>query len=56
MPAVLVSYKHKNYHAFIANLESKKAKMEIIVAVMRKIITIAQAVLRTRIAYNSALH
>lgn len=58
MPAVVVSYgRHKNYQSFVNRLESKgKKKMEVIVAVMRKLITIAQAVLRTRAPYDKALH
>lgn len=58
MPAVVVSYgKHKNYQSFVRRLESKgKIEMEVIVAVMRKLITIAQAVLRTKTPYDKALH
>lgn len=58
MPAVVVSYgRHKHYRAFIRRLENRgKKKMEVIVAVMRKIITIAQAVLRTKTPYDKALH
>ncbi len=58
MPAVVVSYgRYKHYQRFVNRLESKgKNKMEVIVAVMRKLITIAQAVLRTQTPYDQALH
>lgn len=58
MPAVSVSYgKHKCYQAFIKRLEKNgKTKMEVIVAVMRKIVCIAQAVLKNQTAYNPDLH
>ncbi len=58
MPAVVVSYgRYKHYQNFVKRLESKgKNKMEVIVAVMRKIITIAQAVLRTKTPYDATLH
>ena len=58
MPAVVVSFgKHKNYQAFVKRLEANgKQKLEIIVAVMRKIITVAQAVLRTQTPFKSQLH
>lgn len=58
MPAVSVSYgKHKRYQAFIKRLEQNgKTKLEIIVAVMRAIVCIAQAVLKNKTAYNPELH
>ena len=58
MPAVVVSFgKHKNYQTFVKRLEANgKQKLEIIVAVMRKIITVAQAVLRTQTPFKSQLH
>lgn len=58
MPAIVVSYgAHKHYQGFVKRLEEKgKTKMEVIVAVMRKLITIAQAVLRTKTPYDATLH
>ncbi len=58
MPALVVSYgRYKHYQSFVKRLEAKgKTKMEVIVAVMRKLITIAQAVLRTKTLYDATLH
>lgn len=58
MPAVVVSYgSHKHFQPFVKRLENNgKTKMEVIVAVMRKIVAIAQAVLKTQTAYNPKKH
>ncbi len=58
MPAVGVCYgNHKKFQGFVTRLEKQgKEKMTIIVAMMRKLATIAQAVLKTRTPYDMALH
>ena len=57
MPALGVYGKHKKYPQFVERLKAAgKSPKVIIVAVMRKILTIAQAVLRDQKPFNPAFH
>ena len=57
MPALATYGRKKAFVAFVARLKaSGKTPKEIVVALMRKIITIAQAVLRSQTPFNAALH
>jgi transposase len=57
MPALATYGRKKTFVAFIDRLKaSGKAPKEIVVALMRKIITIAQAVLRSQTPFNPGLH
>ncbi len=57
MPAMSAYGRHKKYVAFVERLKaSGKAPKAIIVALMRKMVTIAQAVLRSQTPFNPALH
>jgi transposase len=57
MPALSVYGRHKQFTAFIERLKaSGKAPKAIVVALMRKILTIAQAVLKSQTPFNPALH
>ena len=57
MPALATYGRKKAFVAFVERLKaSGKTPKEIVVALMRKIITIAQAVLRSQTPFNSALH
>ena len=57
MPALSVYGRGKQFIAFIERLKaSGKAPKAIVVALMRKILTIAQAVLKSQTAFNPALH
>ena len=57
MPALATYGRNKAFVAFIARLKaSGKAPKEIVVALMRKIITIAQAVLKSQTPFNPELH
>lgn len=57
MPAMANYGRKRAFVPFMERLKaSGKAPQEIIVAVMRKLITIAQAVLRTQTPYNCELH
>jgi transposase len=57
MPALATYGRKQCFVPFVERLRvSGKRPMEIIVALMRKIITIAQAVLRSQLAFNPVLH
>lgn len=57
MPAMATYGRKKCFVPFVERLRAAgKRPMEIIVALMRKIITIAQAVLRSQTPFNAALH
>lgn len=57
MPALATYGRKKAFLAFVSRLkESGKAPKEIVVALMRKIITIAQAVLKSQTPFNPGLH
>jgi transposase len=57
MPALSVYGRHKQFTAFVERLKaSGKAPKAIVVALMRKILTIAQAVLKSQTPFNPALH
>jgi len=57
MPALATYGRKKAFQPFITRLkESGKAPMSIIVALMRKILTIAQAVLKAQQPFNPELH
>lgn len=57
MPALATYGRHRDYVAFVDRLKaSGKAPMSIIVALMRKILTIAQAVLKSQQPFNPELH
>lgn len=57
MPALATYGRKKAFVAFVARLkDSGKAPKEIVVALMRKIITIAQAVLKSQTPFNPELH
>lgn len=57
MPALATYGRKKAFVAFVARLKANgKTPKEIVVALMRKIITIAQAVLRSQTPFNAALH
>jgi transposase len=57
MPALATYGRHRAYAPFIDRLKaSGKAPMPIIVALMRKILTIAQAVLKSQQPFNAELH
>ena len=57
MPALATYGRKKAFVAFIERLKaSGKTPKEIVVALMRKIITIAQAVLKSQTPFNAALH
>jgi transposase len=57
MPALSVYGRHKQFTAFIERLKaSGKAPKAIVVALMRKILTVAQAVLKSQTPFNPALH
>jgi len=60
MPAMVYSFGHcKNrvYRGFVGRLKANgKAKMEIIVALMRKLVVIAQSVLQNQTPFNANLH
>ena len=57
MPALATYGRKKAFVAFITRLkESGKTPKEIVVALMRKIITIAQAVLKSQTPFNPELH
>ena len=57
MPALATYGRKKAFVAFVARLKaSGKTPKEIVVALMRKIITIAQAVLRSQTPFNADLH
>jgi transposase len=57
MPALATYGRKKAFVAFVTRLkDSGKTPKEIVVALMRKIITIAQAVLKSKIPFNPELH
>jgi transposase len=57
MPAMANYGRKRAFIPFMERLKAAgKAPKQIIVAVMRKLITIAQAVLRTQTPYNTELH
>jgi uncharacterized protein (DUF2336 family) len=57
LPALATYGRKKAFVAFVARLkDSGKAPKEIVVALMRKIITIAQAVLKSKTPFNPELH
>jgi transposase len=57
MPALATYGRRKAFVAFVTRLkESGKTPKEIVVALMRKIITIAQAVLKSQTSFNPELH
>ena len=57
MPALATYGRKKAFVAFVERLKaSGKKPKEIVVALMRKIITIAQAVLKSQTPFNAALH
>jgi transposase len=57
MPALATYGRKKAFVAFVERLKaSGKTPKEIVVALMRKLITIAQAVLRTQTPFNAELH
>jgi transposase len=57
MPALATYGRKKAFVAFVERLKaSGKTPKEIVVALMRKIITIAQAVLRSQTPFNAELH
>jgi transposase len=57
MPALATYGRKKAFVAFVSRLkDSGKAPKEIVVALMRKIITIAQAVLKSQTPFNPELH
>ena len=57
MPALSVYGRHKQFTAFVERLKaSGKAPKAIVVALMRKILTVAQAVLKSQTPFNPAFH
>lgn len=57
MPALATYGRKKAFVAFVARLKANgKTPKEIVVALMRKIITIAQAVLKSQTPFNATLH
>jgi len=57
MPALATYGRKKSFIAFVERLKaSGKKPIEIVVALMRKIITIAQAVLKTQTPFDASLH
>jgi len=57
MPALTTYGRRKAFLPFIERMKANgKTPKEIVVALMRKLITIAQAVLRTQTPFNAALH
>lgn len=57
MPALSTYGRKKAFVGFVARLQaSGKKPKEIVVALMRKLITIAQAVLKSQMPFNPALH
>jgi transposase len=57
MPALSVYGRHKQFTAFVERLKaSGKAPKAIVAALMRKILTVAQAVLKSQTPFNPALH
>jgi transposase len=57
MPALATYGRKKAFVAFVERLKaSGKTPKEIVVALMRKIITIAQAVLKSQTPLNATLH
>lgn len=57
MPAMATYGRKKAFVAFVERLKaSGKKPIEIVVALMRKIITIAQAVLKTQTPFDASLH
>jgi len=57
MPALATYGRRKAFLPFIERMKANgKTPKEIVVALMRKLITIAQAVLRTQTPFNAALH
>lgn len=57
MPALSAYGRHQKYEAFVGRLKAAgKAPKAIVVALMRKMVTIAQAVLRSQTPFNPAFH
>lgn len=57
MPALATYGRKKAFVAFVERLKANgKKPIEIVVALMRKIITIAQAVLKTQTPFDASLH